>query len=65
MGRPRLSKEESKVKVNFTFSPEQKEMLAFLAEQNQLSASQLLGKWIERNYKTFQTKHTKKSKEAE
>lgn len=61
-GRPKLqNRDDVKVKVNLTITPKQREMLVCLSETKGISASELLGKWIERDYKAFEKKNMKQS----
>ena len=61
-GRPKLqNRDDVKIKVNLTITPKQREMLVALSEAKNMSASELLGKWIERDYKSFEKKNMKQS----
>lgn len=61
-GRPKLqNRDDVKIKVNLTITPEQRKMLVILSENKGVSASELLGKWIERDYKAFEKKNMKQS----
>ena len=57
MSRPKLqNRNDVKIKINLTITPKQREMLVFLAENKNISASEMLGKWIERDFKAYEKK---------
>ena len=61
MARPKLeNRNDLKVKVNLTITPKQREMLVTLAQAKNTSASELLGKWIERECKALEKKEVKR-----
>ena len=57
MSRPKLqNRNDVKIKINLTITPKQREMLVFLAENKNISASEMLGKWFERDFKSYEKK---------
>ena len=66
MGRPKLqNRSDIKVKINLTLTPKQREMLVTLTENKGISASELFGKWIERDFKALEKKAEKNNKKAD
>lgn len=62
MSRPKLqNRNDVKVKINLTITPSQREMLVKLTEAKGISASEMLGKWVERDYKALEKKTSKKA----
>ena len=60
MARPRIqNRNDIKIKVNLTVTPQQREMLATLAQEKGISASELVGKWIEKEFKVSEKKKKK------
>lgn len=60
MARPRIqNRNDIKIKVNLTITPQQREQLATLAQEKGISASELFGKWIEREFKASEKKKKK------
>lgn len=49
-------KKETKVKLSLTITPTQKEKLFTVCEKKNISASEYIGKWIEREYKKMEKK---------
>lgn len=66
MSRPKLkNRDDVKVKINLTITPSQRELFVSLAQNKGISASELLGKWIEREYRTMEKRNEKKEEKAD
>lgn len=60
MARPKLkNRDDVKIKINLTITPKQREKLYELTQQKNISASELLGKWIEKDFKALEKKMQK------